>query len=333
MLNYGDEQPERAHGVEIPVTIERGMTFPQVASLLFQKRVIDSPRLFRLLGMQKGVTTKVRSGTYLLRDDMTPNQVIETLVKGVPERTVAVTIPEGKHALEVFRILEEAGVVSARELEALFRDPDFIAQHGIVGDTLEGYLFPETYQFRVPSAPRAVLGTLIRQHQIVWDRLRRQHGPAIAKIKKELGWNDYQLLIMASIVEKEAVIDSERPRIAQVFINRLTSASFQPKKLETDPTIRYGCSVPVEKSAACKKWDPTQRLRRAQLDDKDNPYNTYQHEGLPPGPIGNPGERSILATINPDGSKYFYFVAKDDRSHVFSKTLAEHETYVNKYQR
>jgi UPF0755 protein len=283
--------------------------------------------------MHKGVTTKVRSGTYLLRDDLTPNQVIDTLVKGVAERTVSVTIPEGKNALEVFRILEEAGVVSANELVALFRDTDFLAAHGVVGDSLEGYLFPETYRFRVPSSARAVLEMMLRQHQIVWDRVRRQHGTGMQKIKKELGWNDYQLLILASIVEKEAVIDSERPRIAQVFINRLVSPSFQPKRLETDPTVRYGCQVPVEKSAACKNWDPTQRLRRAQLDDKDNPYNTYQHEGLPPGPIGNPGERSILATVNPDGSKYFYFVAKDDRSHVFSKTLAEHEGYVNKYQR
>ena len=129
------------------------------------------------------------------------------------------------------------------------------------------------------------------------------------------------------------MLDTERPRIAQVFINRLTSPKFSPKKLETDPTIRYGCTVPAQKSAACLKWNKTDRLRRAQLDDADNPYNTYQHEGLPPGPIGNPGRASLEAVFKPDRSKFFFFVSRNDGSHVFSKTYAEHTRWVNKFQR
>ncbi|HEY2732855.1 MAG TPA: endolytic transglycosylase MltG, partial [Polyangiales bacterium] len=135
------------------------------------------------------------------------------------------------------------------------------------------------------------------------------------------------------IVEKEAVDPAERPTIAQVFINRLTFPSFKSRRLETDPTIRYGCTVPVQKSAACQSWDKAGRLHRAQLDDKDNPYNTYQHDGLPPGPICNPGKASLLATLTPDGSDYLYFVAKDARNHAFAKTLAEHERNVKRYQK
>jgi UPF0755 protein len=174
---------------------------------------------------------------------------------------------------------------------------------------------------------------MIQQHRVVWDRIRRKKAKALKKLQKKLGWSDRDVLIMASIVEKEAVVGSERPRIAQVFINRLVSPSFKPHRLDTDPTIRYGCMVPLEKSRACQKWDPSKRLRRAQLDDKDNPYNTYQHEGLPPGPICSPGAASLAATVEPDGSNYFYFVSKNDGTHAFSRTRKEHERMVDKYQR
>ena len=121
--------------------------------------------------------------------------------------------------------------------------------------------------------------------------------------------------------------------MASVFYNRLLLPSFKTHKLETDPTIRYGCTIPVEKSAACREWDPAGRLFRKQLDDVDNPYNTYQHPGLPPGPISNPGRASIAAALDPEKSDYLYFVAKDERSHVFSKTYEEHTRWVQKYMK
>ena len=167
----------------------------------------------------------------------------------------------------------------------------------------------------------------------MWNALVAAHGKGLAEVKAKLHWSDHQVLIMASIVEKEAVDPAERPRIAQVFINRLTDPDFKPKRLETDPTIRYGCMVPVVKSAACQSWDKTDRLHRAQLDDPDNLYNTYRHDGLPPGPISNPGKASMLAVMEPDGSKYFFFVARDARNHVFSRTLDEHRAAVDKYMK
>lgn len=331
-LSYPDER----HGgtaSDIPVTIDDGMTFPQIADRLAENGVIAKPRWFRLYAMHRGVTTKVRSGNFVLRGNMTPEEVLDALLAGVQEKNVSITIPEGLHMLEIFALFEEKGIASAAELEKLGRDPDFLAAHGIGGENIDGYLFPETYRFRVPTAPEEVIERLIKQHRAVWADIRKRKGKEIARLKDKLGWTERDIVIMASIVEKEAVVDSERTRIAQVFINRLVSPSFTPHRLDTDPTIRYGCMVPIQKSAGCKIWDPTQRLRRKQLDDADNPYNTYQHEGLPPGPICNPGRRSLEATVDPDGSKYFFFVARNDGTHVFARTRAEHERNVDRFQR
>jgi UPF0755 protein len=283
--------------------------------------------------MHRGQANKVRAGTYELRDDLPPREVLDLLVKGVEEVDVSVTLPEGKHLREVFAALEAAGIASAAELEVIARDPEWLKQQGIEGETAEGYLFPDTYRFRKPSPPRAVLETMVKKHRIVYDELRRKHLRSLEKLKKQLGWSDREIVTLASIVEKETGDPAERGRVASVFYNRLTVSSFPSRRLETDPTIRYGCTIPVEKSRGCQSWNPTDRLRRAQLDDKDNLYNTYQHAGLPPGPISNPGRASLEATMAPDATSYLYFVAKDERTHVFSKTFEEHNRWVEKYQK
>jgi UPF0755 protein len=320
-------------GKDVEVEVKSGMSFPAIAAMLAERGVIAKPSWFRLYAMWEGDTTNVKTGKYVLKDNLAPRQVLAVLVAGVKEVVTKVTLPEGKNMLEFFAAIDGAKVAKAGELEALARDKEFLGRHGITGDTVEGYLFPDTYEFRVNEKPAVVLQRLITRHQEVWNELLARHPRDAAKIKDKLGWTDREVLTMASIVEKEAVDPAERPRIAQVFINRLTSASFQPKRLETDPTIRYGCMVPVQKSAACRQWDKHDRLHRAQLDDKDNPYNTYQHEGLPPGPIANPGKSSIEATLAPDGSDYFFFVAKDARNHAFAKSLDEHKRNVERYMK
>ncbi len=144
---------------------------------------------------------------------------------------------------------------------------------------------------------------------------------------------DRELVVLASIVEKETGAPEERSRVASVFYNRLLSPAFPSRRLETDPTIRYGCTIPTVKSKACQAWDPAGRLHTAQLEDVDNLYNTYRHAGLPPGPISNPGAASFEAVMAPESTDFLFFVAKDERTHVFSKTLAEHQRWVDKYQR
>jgi UPF0755 protein len=340
-LSYPDQR-HAGSGVEVEIEIEPGMSFQRIAERLADKGVVDRPSWFRLYALHRGVANRVRTGRYVLTDDMTPRAVLDVLIEGVKEKQVEVTLPEGKHMLEYFAILAghradgvhpELVVADAEELERLARDPAFLRANAIEGDSVDGYLFPDTYLFVVPTKPERVLERLIAEHRKHWNELVRRHGAGYERIKKKLKWSDREILIMASIVEKEAVRADEQTRIAQVFINRLTDPSFKPKRLETDPTIRYGCQVPVRKSAACASWDRGDRLHRAQLDDKDNPYNTYQHEGLPPGPIANPGRGAIRAVLEPDGSDYFYFVAKDKTTHVFSRTLREHERNVDKYIR
>lgn len=345
-LHRAISYPDEAHdgtGKEIEVEIAPGMSFPAIASRLAERGVIERPTWFRMFAMWRGETADVKTGKYLIKDNLTPRQVLAIIVAGVKEVTVKVTLPEGEHMLDFFKRLEDAKVAPAAELEALARDKDFLAKYAIAGDTADGYLFPDTYQFRAGEKPHVVLQRLITRHQEIWNQVMQKHGRDAGKLKEKLGWTDRDLLTMASIVEKEAVDPAERPRIAQVFVNRLTSPTFKPRKLETDPTIRYGCLVPKEKSPPCVAWielctkagkpPGCERLRRAQLDDKDNVYNTYQHEGLPPGPISNPGRKSIEATISPDGSDYYFFVAtsKGSRTHAFARTAAEHDRNVKKY--
>jgi UPF0755 protein len=336
MLSRALAYPAADHGgtgKEVELEIKSGMSFPAIATLLAERGLVDRPSWFRLYAMWQGDTTNVKTGKYVIKDNLAPRQVLAILVAGVKEVATKVTLPEGKNMLEFFELLAASKIAKAADLEALARDREFLGRHGITGETIEGYLFPDTYEFRVNEKPQAVLQRLITRHQEVWNELLAKHPRDAAKLKDKLGWSDRDLLTMASIVEKEAVDPAERPRIAQVFINRLSSPSFQPKRLETDPTIRYGCMVPIQKSAACRQWDKRDRLHRAQLDDKDNPYNTYQRDGLPPGPIANPGRGSIEAVLAPDGSEFLYFVAKDARNHAFARSYQEHKRNVDKYMK
>ncbi len=341
-LAYSDEA-NGGEGHDVEVEIKTGMSFPEIASMLSEKTLIEKPTWFRMYAMWNGDTTKVKTGKYLIKDNLTPKEVLAILVAGIKEVTVKVTLPEGKNMLEYFEILEQAKVASAKDLESVARDKDVLSKYAIQGESLDGYLFPDTYQFRVPEKPSVVIERLVNRHREVWASIVNKNPKDTAKLKEKLGWSDRDILTMASIVEKEAADPKERPRIAQVFVNRLTLSSFKPHRLETDPTIRYGCLVPTSKSPPCIAWIEgctkqgkqagCDRLHRAQLDDKDNAYNTYQHEGLPPGPISNPGRASMAATISPDGSDYLFFVAtsKNSRNHAFAKTVDEHKKNVAKY--
>jgi UPF0755 protein len=328
--------PERAHagaGRVVTVKVQKGMRFPEVAETLAAAGVIERPTWFRVYAMYRGLANKVRAGSYELRDDLAPREVLDALIKGVEDVDVAVTLPEGKNLPELCALIAQAGIAPADELEALARDPAWLKEQGIDGETAEGYLFPDTYRWKKPTAARAVLETLIKRHRIVFDELGKKHEHSLEKLKKQLGWSDREVVVLASIVEKETADPAERPRVASVFVNRLTMSSFPSRRLETDPTIRYGCTVPTFKAPSCAAWDPAGRLHRAQLDDAANRYNTYQHAGLPPGPISNPGRGALEAAMAPESSGYLYFVAKDERSHVFSKTYEEHARWVEKYQK
>jgi UPF0755 protein len=316
---------------EEKLTVDRGMTMEQIAKRLADKGLIARPAWFRLYANQRGLAQKIRAGQYTLPSSLSPRELLERLVAGVPLEEVAVTIPEGKNLMQVAELLDQAGVCNQVEALRLMRDPSFAKQLGVPNITLEGYLFPDTYRFRPGTAAAKVLTQLVHHALDVLAQLKKEHPAGVTMLKRDYKFGDREVVLMASLVEKETAQPKERPLIAGLFLNRLRLPTFVPHRLETDPTIVYGCTVPLKKSAACKKFEG--RIRKIHLTDVDNPYNTYTHEGLPPGPISNPGRAALEAVLQPDQTPYLYFVSKNDGTHYFSKTRAEHEAAVNKYQR
>jgi UPF0755 protein len=329
-FRYGDT-PSGAAAGKVEVEIPKGATAHDVADRLFSAGLIDRPLVFRLYAGQRGLAGRFKAGRYELTAPATPRQILDALVKGAADELVAVTIPEGKNLLEIAEILDAAGIASKAEIVMRATDGAFVASLGLPGASLEGYLFPDTYRLRPRTPAARALVPMVRRHRQVYDELRAAHARGVLDLKKTLAFDDAQIVTLASIVEKETGQPQERPRIAQVFLNRLRFPTFAPKLLQTDPTIIYGCTVGTPRSAACLKWDG--RIRTIQLQDRENPYNTYTHEGLPPGPIANPGRAALEAVMAPDHTPFLYFVSKNDGTHYFSKTVAEHTAAVVKYQR
>ena len=327
---YGDKPSGSARG-RVEIEIPKGVTAVEVASILNKAGLIDRPTIFRLYAGQRGAANRFKAGHYVIFAPATPKQMLDVLVKGAADELVSVTVPPGKNIVEVAEIFDAAGICSKNEFLVQATDQSFVTQLGLPGTTLEGYLYPDTYKMRARTPAARVIAPMVRRHRQVYEELRTLHAKGLAELRRTLGWDDAQVVILASIVEKETGQPQERPRIAQVFLNRLRFPTFKPKLLQTDPTIIYGCTVAVPRSAACLKWDG--RIHRIQLDDKDNAYSTYAHEGLPPGPISNPGRAALEAVMAPDKTSYLFFVSRNDGTHVFSKTVAEHEANVVKFQR
>lgn len=329
-LTYPD-RPLSSSTEKVKVVIPRGANFTRVTNLLADARLLENGAAFRVFANYKGVASKARAGTYTFSRDITPRKLLDILVHGVPAPTVKVTIPEGKNMLEVATLLSAKNIAPRDDLIKQMRNRRFLRRVGVPGATIEGFLFPDTYKFRAPTPTQEVLEHMVRRHKGVYYALRRKYPSSLRKLRDALRWGHFEITTLASIVEKETGQAHERPLIAGVFLNRLTFRSFSSRLLQTDPTIIYGCTVPEVKSAACQKFKG--RIRRIHLNDQDNPYNTYAHPKLPPGPIANPGKAALEAVLNPKKSRYLYFVSRNDGTHKFSATEAEHERAVDKYQR
>ncbi len=317
--------------LEAKIIVERGTSLHEIARRLAAQGLIEHPSWFRFYANERGAAQKVKAGQYSFHSQMTPSQILNALLEGVPVEEVAVTIPEGKNLVQVAQLVEDAGICAHQEIEKAARDALLAQKLSVPGKTLEGYLFPDTYRFPRGTPAVKLVSAMVKRAHDVFAELKAEHAKQVETRKRVDKMDDRMLVLMASLVEKETGAGEERPRIAGVFYNRLRLPSFVPHLLQTDPTIVYGCTVPVEKSAACAQFEG--RIRRMHLEDKDNPYNTYTHVGLPPGPISNPGRASLLAAIAPDETPYLYFVSKNDGTHYFSKTVQEHEAAVSKYQR
>jgi UPF0755 protein len=289
------------------LVIEKGMPFSKTIETLHGKGVIDHPGFFKIYVMMMQAAPKVRAGEYTFPPGLTPAEVLDLLMKG-DFATRRITIPEGWSLKEIAKVLAAQGLVNEQAFLAKATDASFVRSLNLPVATLEGYLYPDTYEIYKPKDEGEVLKKLVGRFQEVWDRDFASQAAARGVTREEV-------VTLASIVEKETADKAERPLIASVFINRLRINM----PLATDPTVIYG--IPNFNG----------NLTKADL-NRPGPYNTYQNIGLPPTPIANPGADAIRAVLNPAGTDYLYFVSKNDGTHYFSRTEAEHSEAVRKYQ-
>lgn len=312
-------------GQEQTLVIEPGMTVHEVLSLLEEKKVISNKILFKIYVRLRGSGGKIRAGEYHFVGERTPSQILTELLEGDFSR-LRITIPEGWTAQEIANYLGGLNLVTADDFLKLVRDPLWIQGLSLSYSTLEGFLYPDTYEIYKPKEagearldsrldsvdPRRTARQVIRK---MVGRFWEVYDASFQQRAREIGLTDYEVIILASLVEKETGQAEERPLIASVFYNRLRFKM----PLASDPSIIYG----IENFSG--------NLTRADL-DRPGPYNTYLNPGLPPTPICNPGRDSLRAVLYPPETSYLYFVSKNDGTHHFSKSIEEHGAAVRRYQ-
>lgn len=299
--------PADKEGKEEIFVIQQGRSLREIAEDLEIRHLVKSKTVFVLWTRIMGYSREIKSGEYLLSAAMAPVEILEKL-RGGRILTHPLTIPEGATREQIADLLQERGLAQRDLFLTLTEDPKVLKKYDLPGSSLEGYLFPDTYHFGRDLPPMRIIDTML-------SRFRQVTGPLEGRAG-ETGMSMEEIVILASIVEKEAGHPDERPLVASVFLNRLERGM----RLQSDPTVIYG----VEGFEG--------RIRKKHLLEK-TPYNTYVIQGLTPGPICNPGLESIRAVIFPATTEYLYFVSKNDGSHHFSKTLVEHNRAVDKYQR
>jgi UPF0755 protein len=293
---------------EIIITIPYGIPFHTIVDSLRSAGIIDRSSSLLIAGCILGWTETIQTGRYIFRSGVSTLEILTDLHEGKSRLIINVTIPEGSRVTAVAEIFHRTlGINRERFLQAC-NDTEFIHSLGIFAPTLEGYLFPETYRFYWETDEREVIGRLVDEFKQFYDDTLQQRTAEMHKSMNEI-------LTMASIVEWEAILDSERPTVAGVYYNRLR----RRMRLEADPTVRY-------------LLGSDQRILYSDL-KVDSRYNTYRYYGLPPGPINNPGSKSILASLYPAQHNFFYFVADGTRGHIFSKSYSEHQRAVQRYRR
>jgi len=282
-LYFSYELNHKSAGEEKEFIVKQGQTTREIANNLQNSELIGSALVFRIYARLKGSLLQV--GVYKLSSTQNIREILDILASGKANEYL-VTIPEGWRITQIDEYLAQKGVISAGDLVK-------------IASADEGYLFPDTYRF-MPNTPAS------ETRQAMIDNFHKKTA--------ELNPTRDQV-ILASIIEREAKFDEDRPKIAGVYLNRLEKGM----KLEADPTVQY----------AKGSWEP---IKLSDYKDVISPYNTYLNVGLPPGPICNPGLKSIQAALYPEKNGYLYFFHKSDGHAVFSATLEEHQDNLKKYQ-
>jgi UPF0755 protein len=302
--------PAELSGRQVTLLIRPGQTLPAAARELEDAGLVRNARAFALLG-RLFAGQGPRAGEFRLATDWPPLTILRviTTTNGIQHR---VGVREGLPWWEAAKLFDAEGLCDGPSFERAMHNATLLAKYGVPGDSAEGFLFPETYMLSRSFADGGseAVEAMIREFARQANKLWPQGPPPPDELRR--------IVILASVVERETGDPSERPRIAGVFLNRLK----KNMRLQSDPTTIYGLGPAFDG-----------KLGRAHLEDPDNAYNTYAHNGLPPGPICSPGLASLRAVLQPETNDYLYFVAKGDGSHEFSRTLEEHNSAVNKYQR
>lgn len=298
-------------GGGVTLEIPPGASAADVGQRLAELGVIRSPWVFRAWVRISGTARRLQAGEYRFERPTSTLDVHRMLLAGqvVLHR---VTIPEGLRIPEVVEALVGAGFAEAPSLLIAASDPSPIADLDPDAQDLEGYLFPDTYQFARGTSARAIVAGMVQ-------RFREVFGPREVRQASRLGLTVREVVTLASLIEKETAVPEERPLVASVFHNRLDRGML----LQCDPTVIYGL---------LREGLYRGRLTRAGL-RHDSPYNTYLHPGLPPGPIASPGADSLRAALFPAETRLLYFVSRNDGTHEFSEDLDAHRRAVQRYQR
>jgi UPF0755 protein len=298
-----------------------GESVGSLAGRLAEARLTASPRLLATYVRALNPSLKLVPGSHVVRDDLSARELLRRLARLPGRGTSQVIVPEGFNHVQLSERLEQLGVCNAEDFRRAVRDSAHARQLGIPADSAEGYLFPATYSLLADSTPSAVVGVLVAEAQKRLSALQAELGPSFVARQAEHGLAVHDVVILASIVEKEAAKADEKPLIASVFLNRLIDPNFRPlRMLQSDPTASFGCLVQQPPPSTCAPGPPTPAMLR----DPSNTYNTYRRPGLPPGPISSPGEVALRAVLAPAKTDYLYFVGQGGGRHRFSRTFSEH---------
>ncbi len=309
--NYSVKHPDYKDNNTIFI-VKKGSTLKGIAASLESKGIIRSKEAFILLAIIKGYDKAIKAGAYLISPSMSSYEILHKFASGDEIRFI-ITVAEGKNSYDIGRLFEDASIFKMSDFIKAARDKELLEELKVPFESAEGLLFPDTYYVPMTITPEDAIRMFVRRFWDVWE----ENG--LGEMARRRGMSLEDVVILASIVEKEALLSEERPLIASVFLNRLK----RNMRLQADPTVRYGLLIDFNIYP--------KRLRTRHLRHK-SPYNTYLFKGLPKGPICNPGLESIKAVLNPAKTDYLYFVSMNNGAHKFSRTLKEHNRAVYRFQ-
>ena len=292
---------------EITFQIPSGSSLHKVSKILKKNRIIKNETFFILAVKLMGYEKKLQAGKFNIQKKTNNFQLIKKLVYG-NESLISVTVLEGWSLTQISQEIEKKIGIKHMDFLEVSRHPQLLKKLGIVATSIEGYLFPDTYFFSEGVRPESIIETMVFQ-------FKKNFSTDFKNRMREIGFNEIEVITLASIIEGEAIFDIERSKVSSVYHNRLKKGM----KLQADPTIQYIIE------------GPPRRLLNKDL-KIESPYNTYLNYGLPPGPINNPGLQSIKAALFPKETNFYYFVAKGDGYHTFTQTEKEHRIAKKKFQ-